>query len=183
MTTTQLTTKNTLSKQKSHAFKKDVYLLGADADDIKYWLEAPTWDCGWYWGFGYVETYCKNRMPDKAIAIDSHQHIDGSFMGAMEYYDTEKQCLRKGEYISNIYDCPLFASTTFDEKTGWVLSELFKEFYILKETAELYHKGGAHLTTSPLQDLLKNADQEKRINEVLIPAITAKIIELLTPDK
>jgi len=158
------TQKNTLAKQESRAFGKAVYLLGCDEDGIRYWLSAPSWDCNWYWGFGYVSTYIRNSVPDCAKDLDSHQHIDSSFL------DT-----------SNLYDSSKFASTVFDEKTGWILSELFNEFYILKKTAELYHMGGAHITTSPLQDLLKNPEQENHINKVLIPAITAKIIELLTP--
>ena len=32
--------KNTLKKQTSHAFGKDVYLLGNNADGVAYWLEA-----------------------------------------------------------------------------------------------------------------------------------------------
>ena len=35
-----------MGKVKSHAFGKDVFLLGADKDDRYYWLEAPKWDCG-----------------------------------------------------------------------------------------------------------------------------------------
>lgn len=57
----------------------------------------------------------------------------------------------------------------------------YQEFYTLKKTAELFHTGGAHVTTSPLKDILTLPDYENHINKVLIPAITAKIIELLTP--
>lgn len=174
-------TKMKLSKKQSFAFGKNIYLLGEDNDGTKYWLEAPKWDCGWYWGFGYVETYTNNEDPSKSKDCQSHQHINSSFLGKQDYYDHNLKTWKQGEYIHNIYDCPRFVQTTFDEKAGWILSELFNEFYILKKTAELYHTGGSHTTTSPLQDLLKNPEQERHINEVLIPAITAKIIELLTP--
>ena len=46
-----------LNKKKIHVFGKDAYLLGKDDQGIQYWLESPSWDCDWYWGFGYVETY------------------------------------------------------------------------------------------------------------------------------
>jgi len=39
------TEKNLISKQKSRAFGKDIYLIGEDKDGIKYWLEQPKWDC------------------------------------------------------------------------------------------------------------------------------------------
>jgi hypothetical protein len=48
-----------LSKRKSHAFGKDIYLIGKDKSGTNYWLESPSWDCDWYWGFGYIETYVK----------------------------------------------------------------------------------------------------------------------------
>lgn len=177
------TSKNTLAKQQDFAFKKNVYLLGTDEDGVRYWLEEPKWDCGWYWGFGYVETYTRNSLPSRAKDCDSHQHIDSGFLGSQEVYNHDKGCFVKGEYIHNLYNSPKFTNTTFDEKTGWVLSELFQEFYTLKKVAELFHTGGAHVTTSPVKDLLTKPDYEKHINEVLIPAITAKIIEILTPTK
>lgn len=181
MNATTQATKNTLAKKESTHRRKNVYLLGADKDGILYWLEAPSWDCGWYWGFGYVETYRNNREPSKANDIDSHQHIKSTFLGKKEYYDNNVKGWKLGEYIHNIYDCPILEQTTFDEKTGWVLSELFEEFYTLQKTAELFHTGGAHVTTSPLKDILTKPDYEKHINEVLLPAITSKIIELLKP--
>lgn len=173
--------KTTLKKQKSHAFGKDVYLLGTGSDGIAYWLEAPRWDCGWYWGFGYVETYKDNRRPDKAKDIDSHQHIDSSFMGSVDVYDTDKQVWKKGEYIHNIYDSPKFVNTTFSESEGWTLSELFATFYHFKKSAELFAKGGMHITTNPLASNLKNETLSKKINEKLIPAITTEIIKILSP--
>ena len=44
------------------------YLLGRDEEGINYWLEEPSWDCGWYWGFGYVETYTTNEVKADKIA-------------------------------------------------------------------------------------------------------------------
>lgn len=177
----QLTEKKLINKQKNRAFGKDIYLLGEDEDGIKYWLEAPSWDCSWYWGFGYVKTYTNNKAPHLSKDINSHEHIDSSFMGQSEHYDYEKKCFCKGYYIHNIYDCPRFAATTFDEKTGWTLSELFKSFYNFKDIAEVYHRGGSHVTDNPCKDLIKNQQEADRINKIIIPAITSKILELLTP--
>ena len=69
-----------MKKQTTIAFNKKIYLLGADAEGTKYWLEAPSWDCGWYFGFGYVETYTNNNCPSKAADINSHQHFDSLFL-------------------------------------------------------------------------------------------------------
>lgn len=162
--------KQLIKKQKSHAFRKDVYLLGKDENGIKYWLESPTWDCGWYWGFGYVETYENNRQPDKARDIDSHQHVDSSFMRDID-----------GKYIHNIYECPTLKQTTFTEHEGWILSELFKTFYILKESAELFGRGDSNITSNPLKEKLTDISILDKINKELIPAVTSEIIKILSP--
>jgi hypothetical protein len=174
--------KKLTKKRKDHGFRKDVYLLGKDSDGIRYWLEAPSWDCGWYWGFGYVETYKRNAAPAKAHDIDSHSHIDSSFMGQMEVYDFEKRCHVKGKYIHNIYDCPTLSETTFTEKEGWELSELFKQFYLLREMADFSHKEkpGCHVTTSPV-DHGDMTEWNKHINTVMMPKIFAAIIGILSP--
>ena len=69
-----------MEKKTSKAFGKKVWLLGQDKDGINYWLEEPSWDCGWYYGFGFVETYTHNTRPDLARDINSHQHFDSLFL-------------------------------------------------------------------------------------------------------
>jgi hypothetical protein len=159
-----------LGKLKDYADGKDQYLLGTDSNGVRYWLESATWDCSWYWGFGYVETYRGNRMPSKAKDIDSHQHIKNSFIGNTH-----------GKYVHNIFDSPLLAHTTFTEEEGWVLSELFFSFYKLKEAAEFYHTGGAGITINPLRELMVNKQQEDHINKVLLPPIFQEIYKILAP--
>jgi len=172
--------KTTLAKKQSKAFGKDVYLLGEDQDGTKYWLEAPHFDCGWYWGFGYVETYTNNRQPDLAKDIASHQHIDG-LLGQQYTYNFEKQCHVVGNYIHNLYDNPLFAKTTFTKKEGWELSELFQQFYLLRKMADFAHKEkpGCNITNSPV-DHGDMKDWYNKINNEMIPRITAAILEILS---
>lgn len=153
-----------LKKEKSHAFGKDVYLLGKDEDGIRYWLEAPSWDCGWYWGFGYIETYQENRSPEKARDIDCHSHAD-NFM--CEYF-TEWNGSK-----------PILKESTFSEKEGWKLSELFRRFYTLKEAAGMFGRGGCHV--SGTSEDLKRVEWAKEINEKLIPQTTSEILNILTP--
>jgi len=163
--------KKLTKKRKDHGFRKDVYLLGKDSDGTRYWLEAPRWDCDWYWGFGYVETYKRNAAPSKAYDIDSHQHIDSSFMGSID-----------GKYIHNIYNCPTLSETTFTESEGWQLSELFKQFYLLREMADFSHKEkpGCHVTTSPV-DHGDMTEWNNHINKVMMPKIFEAILAILTP--
>ena len=159
-----------MKKQTDRAFGKNIYLLGKSTEGRKLWLEAPSWDCGWYWGFGYVETYTNNRAPSKSRDIQSHEHIDG-FIG--------EKMKKSGEYCHNIYDSKKFAKTTFNENEGWELSELFKRFYTLRETANIFHNG-AGISSSTVNTTSKELANE--INEKYIPAVTARILEILTPN-
>ena len=167
------TVKTIIEKRKSRAFGKDIYLIGQDNDGVNYWLEAPKWDCGWYWGFGYVETYTNNNNPSKARDINSHSHIS-SFVG----------CEINGNYIHNLYDTPELTNTTFDKNEGWQLSELFKQFYLLSEMAEFCHKkpvAGCNVTTCPSVDHGDMTPLYDQINKVMVPKIYTEILRILAP--
>lgn len=171
-----------MKKQTSHAFNKDIYLMGINQEGRKVWLEAPSWDCEWYWGFGYIETYTNNASPGDSKDIESHQHINSSVMGQMFNYDYENGKEYKGEYIHNIYESPFFKSVTFSESEGWELSELFKQFYTLRESAEMFGRGSCHISTSKAtQGVLKRKEWADTINQDIIPQVTKRILEILTP--
>ena len=157
--------KDRRKKQKDRAFRKDVYLLGADEEGILYWLEAPSWDCGWYWGFGYIETYTNNEHPGHSRDIESHQHA-GSFM----------------KWWTDINsNTPILVETTFNEAEGWEITELFKRFYMFQDLAEYYHHGHAGITSKTKPGNGKNLKEWDRINKKVIPEIMDRIIEILTP--
>ncbi|MBS1641026.1 MAG: hypothetical protein JSR11_00990 [Bacteroidetes bacterium] len=171
--------KTIIEKKTSHAFGKDIYLLGVDEKGTNYWLEAPKWDCGWYWGFGYVETYTNNINPSIAKDIKSHAHISG-ILGEQEEYNYEKGCFCKGEYVHNLIDSKKFISTTFDENESWELTELFNQFYFLKTAAENFGRGKCH-TANTIAPKWEKKELANEINKVHIPAITKRILEILTP--
>lgn len=179
-------TKCRLDKRKSHAFGKDIYLIGKNTDGELLWLEAPSWDCNWYWGFGYIETYTNNTDPSRARDTTSHSHING-LTGKLEYWDSERQCRRlSSEYVHNIYDSPKLVENTFTYEEGWKLSELFRQFYLLKDMAEYTYRNpaGCHLTTSPVEQDRKVMTQwHEYINVTMIPKITAEILRILDPEE
>ena len=163
-----------MNKQKDHAFRKDIYLLGIDEEGIRYWLEQATWDCDWYWGFGYVETYTSNKEPSIARDISSHQHIDSSFLGDKND--------KKDEFCHNIFDSKLLKETTFTEQEGWELSELFQQYYLLRKTAEYYKYGEANIAGTTIPNDLR-LDIYDDINKKRMPVIFNRIYEILTPKK
>lgn len=116
------------------------------------YLYAPKWDCGWYWGFGYLGN---NRC---------HYHVDGLM----------KDCDLYTGFKNHFGDTFLIK-----ESDIWVFAELFKTFYLLKKCAELYKDGGAHYTTNPIKDLIINTDEVERINSVLLPALFEEIYKVI----
>ncbi|MCR1960237.1 hypothetical protein CWE04_11675 [Thomasclavelia cocleata] len=150
--------KQIINKQVINKFKKKYYLLGKDLDDNKVWLEEASFDCGWYWGLGYVEKFNKNYSD-----IKEHTHFDRLFLK------------------ENIHDSFIeyFSKITLTNNEIWQLLELMKSLYIFREYSDMLHLGGAHISENPCQDILKNDEEYKRINKIIIPKINNKVYELL----
>ena len=123
------------------------------SDNERIYLTMPSWDCGWYWGFGYLGN--KNE----------HYHLSG---------------YANGRNI-NMYDA-LLADYDLNEniKTNlWCFCELFKTAYALKETAEILGLGGSNYTANPCKDIIINKEEIKRINDIVLPAIFNEILKFL----
>lgn len=136
---------------------KEKYFLGQDEEAQMYYLIAPSWDCGWYWGFGYVQSR------------DSHRHADGEFNSTTNHLSDK-----------NIFTGDFLKNKSFNDRDGWILRELMATFYQLKAEAALYGRGGMHVTTNPLQDKLIDTKRADHINKVMIPQVTKAITDILT---
>lgn len=153
-------------KRKSHAFGKDVYFLGQDAEGINYWLEEAKWDCDWYWGGGYVETYTNNAYPSMSRDITSHSHFDSLFFN-------------KANKNGHDTFVEFFVTTPFTDKEIWKICELMKSFYIARQYSDMLYCGGAHYTSNPVSEIIKSGEEYKRINEVIIPNIMQALYDIL----
>lgn len=157
-----------MKKRKTHAFGKDLYLLGMDKTGVYYWLEQAKFDCGWYWGLGYVETYTNNKNPERAKDINSHQHFDSLFFsGPSHGFDNFKN---------------FFTKTPLSDAEIWQLMEIMKSLYTAREFSDMIYRGGAHYTKNPCTDIIKNSEEYKRINESVIPSLLNKLYEILSED-
>lgn len=154
-----------MKKQKNHAFGKDIYLLGKDNGGTLYWLEAGNWDCKWYWGFGYVETYTNNKNPGKSRDIQSHQHFNWLFFNKNKDGHTAFK--------------EFFAETPFTDSEIWKLLELMKAFYTAREYSDMIYRGGANYTTNPVKEVIQNETEYDRINKEMIPAIMQEVYIIL----
>ena len=153
-------------KRKTTAFGKNVYLLGEDIHGIKYWLEEAKWDCDWYWGGGYVETYTNNNFPERSKNITTHSHFDTMFF--------------KPDKNGHDAFCDFFKETPFTDKEIWKICELMKAFYIARRYSDMLYCGGAHYTTNPAADTIKSEDEYNRINRSVIPAIMQELYKVLS---
>lgn len=122
-------------------------------DGEKIYLSAPSWDCGWYWGFGYLGNN------------NCHYHVEGVAKDK-NLWDALREHF--GETL-----------TITDEADLWTFCELMQTFYTLKKSAEVLGRGGSHYTTNPVADVIKNEDEAKRINEKVMPAIFDALEDVL----
>jgi hypothetical protein len=119
--------------------------LGTTREDFKQlpseriYLSKHTWDCGWYWGFGYIGN--KNL----------HTHFDITFLVGGTTYDLPK----------------VFSDTKLTQNNWWTILEMFSSAYKLREAADLYNRGGSHITTNLCKDKLQDKELSDRINKDL----------------
>lgn len=125
-------------------------------DGERIYLSRPSFDCNWYWGFGYLG----NR--------NCHYHLDG---------------IGKHENI-NFHDALLkHFGDSFIVKGAdlWKFAEIVLTIYKLKSAAQMFHLGGSHMTTNPGAAMLKKTEWETELNEILIPAQILELYKILQP--
>lgn len=128
---------------------KKIY-SGVHKDYGQVWMPRASWDCGWYWGFGYIQN----------SGVHTHFH-----------------CL---DQTKNLHDAikSNFNHFELSDTQLWVFCELLKTAYALKETAKVLGRGGSHYTTNPCKDLIKNPEEVTRINKVVLPSLFEEIYKL-----
>lgn len=132
--------------------KEKRYLGQHDNEPI--FLSKPTWDCGWYWSFGYLgNAKCHYHL--------SNLNKETNLFDGMRKHFGDSLIIKKDQDL-------------------WTFCELAKTVYTLKETAEVLSRGGSYYTTNPVCDLIKNPLEAERINKIVLPAIFAEIEKIFT---
>ena len=140
------------------------YLLGEDADGTRYWLEEPTFDCGWYWGLAYLHTFTNNRQPTRSVDINSHEHFDSKFLDGKGYVDG---------YLN------FFKKSVLDRHETYRLFELMECAYTLKKMAGICEKWNANVTYNDCYDVIKDQNWYLEIVQKKLPAVISEICNLL----
>lgn len=132
--------------------KKGHYFLGIDREGEKVFMPKPSWSCGWYWSFGWVDT--------------KHSH-------------TLFNCLSDNKNI-NMHTAfnERFESTPITDSQLWELCDYMRSFYVLQDFAECVGRGNSHYSKTAYN--YKDTELAKRINEVELPKLFEAIDELLT---
>lgn len=157
-----ITLKEVLEKEKSHILGSTYYLLGIDENKVKYYLEKGKFECDWYWSGGYIETFNRNKSD-----IDLHTH-----------YDTGKVHGLRFSYYNDFNK--IFKKCTLTDSEKWKFHELMRTFYTAKEAMEMSYRGGSHITSNPLSDLIQNKTVYDHFDKV-IQAINEELDKLLSP--
>ena len=144
---------------------KKYHYLGTDSDGENYYLEEAKWDCDWYWGLGYVETFTNKMAPWNSKDISSHSHF--SYM--------------LDEVGGNWYDAfrSVFPETRLADNQIWKLVELMKSAYTARKYSDMLYIGGAHYTENPVKDTIISETEYNRINKEVIPSIMDTVYKLL----
>jgi len=119
---------------------KKMLLLGIRNNGQKIYLEQGSFDCSWYYGFGYLEVLNRNHTD-----IKEHYHLNS--------YNKE----------TNLYDGikANFKALVLNDSELWEFCDLMKMFYILKDSNELYKNGKANYTSHDLN--IKSKTMVKKI--------------------
>lgn len=124
---------------------RDTLYLGTTREDFKQlpseriYLSKHSWDCGWYWGMGYIGNE------------NLHCHFEGAFLVGSNALDITK----------------VFSQTKLTQDNWWTILEMFSSAYKLREAADLYHRGGSHISTNLCREKLKDEELAARLNKDL----------------
>lgn len=110
---------------------------GTFADGERIYINKHSWDCNWYWGFGYLDN------------ARTHFHFDSLLKGSPKLASD------------------LFISPRYTDKNWWIIRDLFIQAYALKKAAEVYRHGGHQTTKQGLTDIIMSQDKADSINKDL----------------
>jgi hypothetical protein len=137
----------------------DKIFLGTYATS-KIYVSKHSWDCGWYWSFGYLG----NK--------DCHYHF--------ETYLQHKEPFT-GARLDTYAIAKVFTNTWLTQDDWWVLLDLFRQAYALKDCAAVYRYGGFMTTLTGVTDILQDTDKAAQCNadlERLLETIWAYLHKL-----
>lgn len=127
-------------------------------DNNRYYLRKPHFDCGWYWGLGYLAT-----------GRGSHGHFDSYF----------KDKLFCDAWVD-------FDDTPFTKEEAYIITDYMRQLYTLRKMSDMLYVGNTHITSyaKVLEQFAEQNEAEyKRINNVLIPTVWNALVDVLLDEE
>ena len=113
------------------------WLLGKTERGERVCLEGFSWDCGWYWGGGYIHIYNRGAKEWR-----THTHFDTYFGEGHDLF-TGINARIKHHVL------------TTDQR--WRLCDLMVQFYAFRRASECYHYGGGYTSKDRTEDEIQPA--------------------------
>lgn len=144
----------------------EYFLLGKDNDDQSWYLKKATFDCDWYWGIGYVNTFTNSKSPEKSRDILEFCHFDYLLINHS-----------KGNWFDSFN--AFFKKSVLNEKETWKFIELMKSLYTARVYSDFLHRASAGITSNPCNEVIQNEEEYQRINKMIIPSMLNEVYKLL----
>ena len=152
------------------------------------YLEGFKWDCGWYWGGGYIGNKNFHAHFDGAFldTPDIRGHVLGNFVTPW----TKLEDYRKDGAVVVSNGCSVWEDiTTFLDDVPphisanwWRIKDLYKQFYALRQAADVFQYGG-HCSDQGRTEAELNKDQARAINLHIAQVIIPEICKALDKDQ
>ena len=151
--------------------KDKVFFGKRKSDGAMISMDKPVFDCGWYWGFGYLGNSREHYHLSGYQSVDHFLTLaDGSYKSF-----TEKRNINMYDALITDYDL-----SEAIKKDLWQFCELVTTIYTLKAIAETHSRGGSHFTTNNCQDILKDNELYKKYTFDLIPKVCQELWNLIS---
>lgn len=148
---------------------RNYYYIGQDNNGMCYYYQESEFDCSWYWGIGYIESFTNNRNPERSKDISCHTHFD---------YLMKEQG-KKNLYHDDAFK-EVFPINPFNNKEIWTILEIMNSLYTARRYSDMIHTKGSHITGNPCKDIIASETEYKRINEIVIPALLNELYKIMT---
>lgn len=133
---------------------EDTFLFGVvKGTNTRIYMSRPSWDCGWYWSYGYLgNSHC-------------HYHLEG-YQAKAGFGEKRNICM----YDALLEDYDLVPQI---KENLWQFCEQAKTIYTLKEAAEVMGRGGSHVSAHKEREFILEHCKEhsEHLNDVVLPKL------------
>lgn len=149
------------------------------------YLEGFQWDCGWYWGGGYISTHSMHTHFDGCFldVVDVRGHSLGNFVSPWYkgHFPESAKVVNNGCAVW--VDLDFFLDDAqFTARQWWRIKDLYKQFYIFRDAAEAFQYGG-HCTSDARSAGEIDKDKAGLLNDHIEQVIIPEIVKALNEGK